>query len=211
MQLWKKCCEKLQSLRLDPVEGQPHAGKFEEDLRAGYIYREAIYLQKTRDRAAKHQAQLAQMPGLGIDDLPRSWGEEAEGERKLKLGFIKEKQAKKAQKKMQKAMARGQHTASYRIFSVSRFAPSSWGSRAGISQPVTPNKAVTPQPKTPDMPPPGQVTSAAAPAPTYANQASSVAAPATTYAWPDKEDEKNWGGWKPRWTEEEWAEWRANY
>ena len=81
------CCEKLRTLRLDPTPCHPHEGKFEADLRAGFSYQEAKILQKTRDRAARHQAALAEMKGVSLEDVPKSWRDDAELQRTLKPGL----------------------------------------------------------------------------------------------------------------------------
>ena len=144
-QLWQCCCEKLRTLCLDPTPCHPHEGKFEADLRAGFSYQEAKVLQKPRDRAARHQAALAEMKGVSCEDFPKSWRDDTEPQRTLKPGFIQERNAKKGLKRQEKKYARGQHTSSRRSFSSASQSRGSYG-----AQPVTPEKAPAPEaPRTP--------------------------------------------------------------
>ena len=194
-QLWKKCCEKLQAIRLDPLPYTPHEGLYEADLAAGFSVKEAEFLQKARDRAARHQAALSRMPHLGFDDLPKSWTDPTASQKKLKPGFLKERNARKAQRKWEKQHSRGTHTTSRRSFSTAPKSHGSHGSppggserRAQSAQPKTPVKAGAP--KTPPKVP---------------------AAPAGAAQSSTAEEDDTWGEWKPQWSEAEWAEWRRSH
>ena len=98
---WKRCCEKLQSLRVDldtkPVP-QTHPGKFEQDLAEGFSYKEARLMQKGRERAARHQRSLATMEGVTFEDFPKSWSNQAPA-RVLRPGFLEEKDRERKWKK----------------------------------------------------------------------------------------------------------------
>ena len=98
---WKRCCEKLQSLRVDldtkPVP-QTHPGKFKQDLAEGFSYKEARLMQKGRERAARHQRSLATMEGVTFEDFPKSWSNQAPA-RVLRPGFLEEKDRERKWKK----------------------------------------------------------------------------------------------------------------
>ena len=105
---WKQCCERLRALRLglEVRDVKPHEGKYEADLAAGFSVAEARYLHKQRERAARHQDHLSRMPGVSLEDLPKSWQSEQGPERTLKPGFLKEREEKKSRRRREKWLAR---------------------------------------------------------------------------------------------------------
>ena len=83
------------SFRLDltvhPV--QAHPNKFQES------WAECLYLQKARDRAARHHASLARLEGATLEDFPKSWTKAKA--RTLVPGFLEKKQEERARRKRQ--------------------------------------------------------------------------------------------------------------
>ena len=96
---WKKCCARLEALRLNLLPAKPkvHKGKFEADLAAGFSHREAAKMQKGRVRAARHEAFLASEPRTTFEDLPRSWTNPKA--RTLQPGWLERKEAERREKR----------------------------------------------------------------------------------------------------------------